>query len=70
MENKTFKVTDKSGRSAKAYTFGKEHIEQFFDLLDEGWDDETLEDYLNTSYIGDIWENRELKIECIKITNN
>ena len=69
MENKTFKIIDKSGRSAKAYTFSKEHIEQFFDLLDEDWDDETLGDYLNTSYIGDIWENRELKIECIKITN-
>lgn len=70
MENKTFKVTDKSGRSIKPYKFSEEHIREYWDLLDEGWDGQTLEDYLNTSYIGDIWENREAKIECIKITNN
>ena len=67
MEKKTFKVTDKSGRSIKPYTLDKNHIEQFFDLSEEGWNDQTLEDYLSDSYIGDIWETREQKIECTKI---
>ena len=66
---KKFKVTDKSGRSLKSYTFSKEHLENCFDLLDEDWNEQTLEDFLNESYIDDIWENREVKIECTKITN-
>ena len=36
MEKKTFKVTDKSGRSIKPYTFDKEHIKEHWDLLEHG----------------------------------
>lgn len=57
MEKKTFKATDKSGRSINPYTFDKEH----WDLLEEGWNEQTL---------GDVWETREIKMECIKIINN
>lgn len=67
---KTFKVTDKSGRSIKPYTFDKEHIKEHWDLLEESWDEQTLGDYLDESYIGDVWETREIKMECIKIINN
>ena len=58
---KTFKVTDKSGRSIKPYTFDKEHIKEHWDLLEEGWNEQTL---------GDVWETREIKMESIKIINN
>ena len=61
MGKKTFKVTDKSGRSIKPYTFDKEHIKEHWDLLEEGWNEQTL---------GDVWETREIKMECIKIINN
>jgi hypothetical protein len=70
MEKKTFKLTDKSGRSIKPYVFDKEHIEENWDLLEEDWNEQTLGDYLDESYIGDVWETSEVKIECIKIINN
>jgi hypothetical protein len=39
-------------------------------LFEEGWNEQTLGDYLDESYIGDVWETREIKMECIKIINN
>ena len=70
MENKTFKIIDKSGRSGKPYKFSEKHIRDFWDLLEEDWNGQKLEDFLEDSYIGDVWETRDAKIECVKIINN
>ena len=63
---KTFKVTDKTGRSIKPYTFDKEHIKEHWDLLEESWDEQTLGEFLDESYIGDALENAEPSIDYVK----
>lgn len=65
---KEFLVTNKSGRSAKPYLLTKSHIEKYFDLEEQDYDSElTLQEFLNDSYVGDVWNTNNLKIECIKI---
>lgn len=67
-EEKYFAVTDKTGRSTKPYKLDKTHIEQNWDLDETDWDsEETLGDFLEDCYIGDTWNTRTEKIECIAI---
>jgi len=67
-EEKYFSVTDKSGRSVKPYKLDKTHIQKHWDLDEEDWDTEkTLGDFLEDCYIGDIWNTRTEKIECVAI---
>jgi len=67
-EEKYFSVTDKTGRSMKPYKLDKTHIEKTWDLSEEDWDTEqTLGDFLEDSYIGDTWNTRTEKFECIAI---
>lgn len=68
LKKKEFLVTDKSGRSIKPYKLDKEHIEKNWDLSDEDWDGkETLGEFLDDCYIGDVWETQTEKIECFSI---
>ena len=65
---KHFLVTDKTGRSMKPYKFDKQHIEKNWDLSEADWDTEkSLEEFLDNCYIGDTWNTRTEKIECIGI---
>jgi len=65
---KHFSVTDKSGRSMKPYKLTKSQIEKNWDLDEEDWDTEqTLRDFLDSCYIGDTWNTRTEKIECVSI---
>ena len=65
---KYFSVTDKTGRSMKPYKLSKSHIQKHWDLTEEDWDtEETLEDFLDSCYIGDTWNTRTEKFECISI---
>ena len=67
-EEKYFAVTDKTGRSMKPYKLIKTHIEKTWDLTDEDWDtEESLGDFLEDCYIGDTWNTRTEKFECIMI---
>lgn len=65
---KEFLVTDKSGRSAKPYKMDIDHIKKHFDLDDMDYNTEqTLRNFLEESYIGDVWNTADLKIKCIGI---
>lgn len=67
-EKKYFSIIDKTGRSSKPYKLDKAHIENSWDLSEEDWtSDQTLEDFLEDCYIGDVWETRTEQIECISI---
>jgi len=73
-EVKHFLVTDKSGRSVKPIKLTEaEFIKRFdFDLLNADIDDDeneedTIEAWLEDCYVGDVWENRTVKIEVDKI---
>lgn len=67
-EEKYFAVTDKTGRSARPYKLDKTHIENHWDLDEIDWDtEETLGEFLEDCYIGDTWNTRTEKIECIAI---
>jgi hypothetical protein len=67
-QEKYFSVTDKTGRSAKPYKLDKTHIQKHWDLDEEDWDGEqTLGDFLEDCYIGDTWNTRTVKFECVAI---
>jgi hypothetical protein len=67
-QEKYFAVTDKTGRSMKPYKLNKTHIEKNWDLSEQDWDNEkTLGDFLEDCYIGDVWNTRTEKFECIAI---
>lgn len=67
-EEKYFSVTDKTGRSMKPYKLDMTHIKKTWDLSEEDWDTEqTLGDFLEDCYIGDTWNTRTEKFECIAI---
>ncbi len=66
-EEKYYLWTDKSGRGEKSVELTKTHIEDTWDLDEEDYNDVTLGDYLEDSYIGDVWETITEKLECIKI---
>jgi hypothetical protein len=65
---KHFLITDKTGRSMKPYKLDITHIQKHWDLTEMDWDDEqSLGDFLEDCYIGDIWNTRTEKIECISV---
>lgn len=66
-EEKYYLWTDKTGRGERPIELTKTHIENTWDLDEEDDFDQTLGDYLEDSYIGDVWETREEKLECIRI---
>lgn len=73
-EVKYFLVTDKSGRSMKSIKLTEEQIRKRFDFdeLNQEIDKDEIEDdgideFLNSCYIGDVWETRTIKIKCDKI---
>ena len=67
-EKKYFAVTDKTGRSDRPYKLDKTHIEEHWDLEEVDWDtEEALGDFLEDCYIGDTWNTRTEKFECIAI---
>ena len=67
-KNKIFQVKDKSGRSAKPYRLDSEHIKKTWDLEEQDDNTEqTLGDFLEECFIGDIWNTTDIRIECVEI---
>jgi hypothetical protein len=66
-EDKYYLWTDKSGRGEKPHKLSKTNIENTWDLEETDWFDKTLREFLEESYIGDVWETRTEKLECIGI---
>ncbi len=64
---KYYLSTDKTGRGEKPIKITKTQIENKWDLSELSWFDVPLGEYLEESYIGDVWENRTEKLECIEI---
>ena len=59
---------DKTGRGEKPIRLTKSHILKTWDLTEPDWTtDQTLKEYLDACYIGDIWETREQRLKCIGI---
>ena len=73
-EVKHFLVIDKSGRNTKPIKLTEAEIRERFDFdelnqeIDEDEvEDDGIEEFLNSCYIGDIWESRTIEIKCDKI---
>ena len=68
MTKKIFKVTDRTGRSAKPYRLDSEHIKKTWDLEEQDDNTEqTLGDFLEECFIGDIWNTTDIRIECVEV---
>lgn len=68
LEEKYYVWRDKTGRGEKPIKLTKSHIEKTWDLNETNRDgDITLGEYLNESYIGDIWETESERLECTEI---
>jgi hypothetical protein len=68
LEEKYYTWRDKTGRGEKPIRLTKSHIEKTWDLNETDRDGEiTLGEYLNESYIGDVWETESERLECIEI---
>jgi hypothetical protein len=66
-EEKYYQWTDKSGRGEKPLKLAKSNIAKSWDLGEEDWFGKTLGEFLEESYIGDVWETQTEKLECIGI---
>ncbi len=66
-EEKYYLWNDKTGRGEKPMKLSKSHIEKTWDLEKTDWFDVPLSEYLEESYIGDVWETQTEKLECIGI---
>lgn len=66
--NKQFMVYDRSGRSERPYNLGFNDLMANWDLAEQDDNlEQTLEDYLNESEYGDIWESNTIKIICTNL---
>jgi len=63
-----FIVTDKSGRSVKPYILNAEQLKRTWKLSSVDDDDIPLEDFVDMSVDGDIWETSSIKIQCVWTT--
>jgi hypothetical protein len=66
-EEKYYLATDKTGRGEKPIKLTRTQIENNWELDEVDWFDVPLGEYLEESYIGDVWETRTEKLECIEI---
>ena len=67
IEEKFYIWTDKTGRGEIQNKLTKSHIEKTWNLKEIDNNGVTLGEYLNDSYIGDKWETRTERLECIEI---
>jgi hypothetical protein len=67
MEEKYYVWTDKSGRGEKPIKLSKSHIEKTWDLSETDYFDVTLQDYLENSYVDDVWETTTERLECVEM---
>ena len=66
-EEKYYIWTDKTGRGEKPIKLTKSHIEKTWDLDEQDYFDVPLYEYLENSYIDDVWETTEQRLVCIEI---
>lgn len=66
-EEKYYLAMDKTGRGEKPVKLTKTQIENAWDLDELSWFDVPLGEFLEESYIGDVWETRTEKIQCVEI---
>ena len=64
---KYFNIHDKTGRGISAYDIPLSHIQETWDLEEEDYNDKSLADFLEECYVGDAWESRTERIECVSI---
>ena len=67
VEEKHYLWRDKTGRGEKPVKLTASHILKTWDLEETDWNDVRLGDYIENSYIGDVWETTSEKLECIGI---